>query len=143
MKLLKDLLYRCGIERIQGTTQMAIIHVAFDSRKVQKDSLFVAISGTQNDGHNHIFEAIEKGACAVVVETWQESLPSHIVQVEVKNSAKALGEIASNFYEQPSEYLKVVAVTGTNGKTTVASLLHKLALDLGTRPGLFLPLCIK
>ena len=136
MMLLKDLLYRVNIERVQGDRGLAIESVAFDSRKVARDGLFVAVRGTQVDGHQFVLNAIDSGAKAVVLEEWMNGLPANITQIQVDNSAQALGVIASNFYGNPSEKMQVVAVTGTNGKTTVASLLHELALALDRKAGL-------
>jgi UDP-N-acetylmuramoyl-L-alanyl-D-glutamate--2,6-diaminopimelate ligase len=136
MMLLKDLLYRVNIERIQGDRGLAIESVAFDSRKVARDGLFVAVRGTQLDGHQFVLNAIDLGAKAVVLEKWMDKLPANITQIQVDNSAQALGVIASNFYGTPSEKMQVVAVTGTNGKTTVASLLHELSLALDRKAGL-------
>ena len=136
MMMLKDLLYRVNIERVQGDRGLAIESVAFDSRKVARDGLFVAVRGTQVDGHQFVLNAIDSGAKAVVLEEWMDGLPANITQIQVDNSAQALGVIASNFYGTPSEKMQVVAVTGTNGKTTVASLLHELALALDRKAGL-------
>jgi len=136
MKLLKDILYKAGIERLEGSLQLAINTIAFDSRKVAKDSLFVAQKGTTVDGHQYIHQAIAQGAIAILVEEWQEGLSENTTQIQVQNSAKSLGIIASNFYGNPSETMEVIAVTGTNGKTTVASLLHSLAIHLGYKAGL-------
>jgi len=136
MKLLKDILYKAGMERLEGSLQLAVNTLAFDSRKVTKDCLFIAVKGTSVDGHQFINQAIAQGAIGIVVEEWQEGVPESITQIQVKNTARSLGIIASNFYGNPSETMEVVAVTGTNGKTTVASLLHNLAIHLGYKAGL-------
>lgn len=136
MKLLRDLLYKVNIERVQGDTSLAIDGLSFDSRRTARHHLFAAIAGTQVDGHNYISTAIQKGAIALIVENWQEGFPEHITQIQVRSSAKALGIIASNFYNNPSEEMQVVAVTGTNGKTTFASLMHALAMSLDRKAGL-------
>ncbi|MAX79018.1 MAG: UDP-N-acetylmuramoyl-L-alanyl-D-glutamate--2,6-diaminopimelate ligase [Crocinitomicaceae bacterium] len=136
MKILKDILYKTGLEEVIGTTNVAIENVFFDSRAVESFSLFVAVSGTQVDGHKFIDKAVEKGAVAVVCEQLPEVLNKDITYVKVGNSAEALGYIACNFYDNPSEELKLVGVTGTNGKTSVVTLLHQLFQSLGYKCGM-------
>lgn len=136
MKLLRDILYGCRIVEVHGNTHVAIENIYFDSRKVQKLSCFVAVAGTLADGHHYIDLAIEKGAAAIVCEELPEKLADNITYVKVQNSAKALGEMAANFYDNPSTELKVVGVTGTNGKTTIATLLYELFIQLGFKVGL-------
>lgn len=136
MKLLKDILYRAGLLDVMGSTNIAITSVHLDSRRVKKYSLFVAIKGGAMDGHLYIDAAIEKGAIAVVCEELPEKLNDSVTYVRVKNSRFALAWIASNFYDNPSSKLKLVGVTGTNGKTTVATLLYNLYKNLGYRAGL-------
>ncbi|MDG1145640.1 MAG: UDP-N-acetylmuramoyl-L-alanyl-D-glutamate--2,6-diaminopimelate ligase, partial [Flavobacteriales bacterium] len=136
MKLLKDILYKVDLERIEGSTNFAIPHICFDSREVQKDSLFIAVNGTLSDGHSFIDSAISKGAIGVVCENLPQTINPKVVYIKVKNSAQSLGIIASNFYDNPSEKLKLVGVTGTNGKTTVATLLHNLFQAMGYKAGL-------
>lgn len=136
MKILKDILYKTGLEEVIGTTNVAIENVLFDSRAVESFSLFVAVSGTQVDGHKFIDKAIEKGAVAVVCEQLPEVLNKDVTYVKVGNSAEALGYIACNFYDNPSEELKLVGVTGTNGKTSVVTLLHQLFQSLGYKCGM-------
>lgn len=110
--------------------------ICFDSRKVRQGSLFIAVRGTQSDGHEYISRAIASGAVAVVCEKLPTDMDEKIAFVTVKNSAEALGVIASNFFANPSQKLKIVGVTGTNGKTTVATLLYKLFTALGRPSGL-------
>src|SRR5690349_1848885 len=110
--------------------------ICFDSRKVQAGFLFVAVKGTLSDGHQFINKAIDLGATAIVCETLPESIHEQVTFVTVKNSAQALGIIASNYFGNPSEKLKLTGVTGTNGKTTVATLLYQLFGSLGHRAGL-------
>lgn len=136
MKLLKDILYKAGIEKVVGTTQMAIKKVCFDSREVEKMSLFVAVVGTQVDGHNYIDVAIKNGAQAIICETIPDNVDDNVTYVEVKNTSEALGIIASNFHDNPSEKLKLIGITGTNGKTTTATLLYNLFSSLGYKCGL-------
>jgi len=135
-KLLKDILYKTGIEELVGNTNIAIDKICFDSREVEDASLFVAVVGTAVDGHQYINQTIEKGATAIVCEQFPEQLHDGITYVKVKNSAAALGIIAANFYDNPSNELKLVGITGTNGKTTTATLLHELFMQLGYQVGL-------
>ena len=126
MKLLKDLLYGIRIKEVHGSTQLAVESVCYDSRKACKNALFVAISGTQVDGHDYIQKATDSGSIAVVCEHLPEKLAVGVTYIQTTDSAYALSAIAANWFEHPSEQLKVVGVTGTNGKTTVATLLHTL-----------------
>lgn len=119
-----------------GSTNIAISSVTFDSRRVKKDSLFVATRGTSVDGHSYIEKAIESGAAAIVCEILPELLIEHITYVKVLNSSEALGYIACNFFNNPSEKLKLVGITGTNGKTTTVTLLFNLFRGLGYHVGL-------
>lgn len=136
MRELKDILYKVNITSASGDMGISIRGIAFDSRSVKKGFLFVAVKGTQSDGHTFIKTAIQNGAIAIVSEKLPESLSNDITYVTVKQSAKALGVIVANFYENPSAKLKLVGVTGTNGKTTVVTLLHKLFTSLGHHSGL-------
>jgi UDP-N-acetylmuramoyl-L-alanyl-D-glutamate--2,6-diaminopimelate ligase len=110
--------------------------ICFDSRKVQPGYLFIAVKGTQSDGHKFITNALASGAVAVVVEKLPEAISDKVSYVTVKDSAKALGVIACNFYGNPASKLKLIGVTGTNGKTTVVTLLFKLFTSLGYRCGM-------
>jgi UDP-N-acetylmuramoyl-L-alanyl-D-glutamate--2,6-diaminopimelate ligase len=136
MKALRDILYKASIEETIGDMALDISSVEFDSRKVKPGCLFVAVRGTQTDGHQYISQAIEKGATAVACEELPQSTNDQITWIRVKNSAHALGIIAANFYDNPSQSLKVVGVTGTNGKTSIATMLHALFTALGYRCGL-------
>lgn len=136
MKLLKDILYKTGLVEISGTTNIAIDSICFDSRKIQNGSLFVAVSGTVSDGHQFMDVAVKMGAIAVVCEKMPEHVHENVTYVVVKNSSIALGHIASNFYDNPSSQLKLVGITGTNGKTTTTTLLYKLFRSLGHSVGL-------
>lgn len=136
MKLLSDILYKTRLEEIIGSTNVAISSVTFDSRKVKKDSLFIATRGTASDGHHYIEVAIENGAVAVVCEDLPETLNENITYVKVLDSSASLGYIACNFYDNPSEKLKLVGITGTNGKTTTVTLLFNLFRGLGYNVGL-------
>ncbi len=136
MKLLSDILYKTRLDEIVGSTNVAISSVTFDSRKVKKDSLFIATRGTASDGHHYIELAIESGAVAIVCEDLPETLKENITYVKVLDSAASLGYIACNFYDNPSEKLKLVGITGTNGKTTTVTLLFNLFRGLGYSVGL-------
>jgi UDP-N-acetylmuramoyl-L-alanyl-D-glutamate--2,6-diaminopimelate ligase len=117
--------------------QHPVSKICFDSKEVVKDALFVAMSGSQTDGHRFIEKAVENGATAVICERLPEVLPENVVFVVVENSAEALGKAASAFYDHPSRKLKLIGVTGTNGKTTIATLLYILHRELGYAAGLF------
>lgn len=136
MKLLKDILYKAGIVEVIGSTNIAITSLSFDSRKIEKDSLFIAIKGTQSDGHKYINDTISKGAIAIVCDEMPETLNEKIAYIKVNDSSIALGIIAANFYDNPSEKIKLVGVTGTNGKTTTVTLLFNLFKKLGYKTGL-------
>ncbi|SHN29429.1 UDP-N-acetylmuramoylalanyl-D-glutamate--2,6-diaminopimelate ligase [Cyclobacterium lianum] len=133
---LKDILYKVSLVSTRGDMETAISHLAFDSRKVQAGSVFIAMPGTQVDGHDYIEKALDRGAVAVVCEIMPRELREGIAYIQVLNSSKALGLMAGNFYGQPSGKLKLVAVTGTNGKTTTVTLLHQLFSELGYTCGL-------
>ena len=136
MRNLQDILYRAGIVEISGTPDMEISSVSFDSRNATKDGMFIAVAGTQVDGHDYIDQAINKGASVIVCENIPSDHSAGITYIKVKNSAVALGQIASNFFDKPSEKLNLVGITGTNGKTTTASLLYDLFTGLGYKTGL-------
>lgn len=136
MKLLKDILYKVGIQEVKGATDIAINQITFSSRDVLKYSLFVAVEGTAVDGHKFIDAAIEAGAVAIICQKFPEKIQDEVTYVRVDSSSKALGQIASNYYDNPSEKLKLIGVTGTNGKTTVVSLLFNLFRALGYKTGL-------
>lgn len=136
MKLLKDILYKSRITEVRGSTNIAVESITMDSRAVKPFCLFVAVKGVTTDGHAYIENAIKSGAVAIVCETIPATVNDAITYVQVSNSAEALGYIAANFYDNPSEKLKVVAVTGTNGKTTTATLLYRIVRKLGHKAGL-------
>ena len=136
MALLKDILYKVSLVSVSGSTDLTISSVCFDSRTVSQGSLFVATKGVSVDGHHFIDKALEKGAIAIVCEISPSKFQDGITYVEVKDSSEALGIIASNFYGNPSTHLKLVGVTGTNGKTTTVTLLHQLFRKLGYNTGL-------
>ncbi|HRB79779.1 MAG TPA: UDP-N-acetylmuramoyl-L-alanyl-D-glutamate--2,6-diaminopimelate ligase, partial [Niabella sp.] len=133
---LQDVLYKAQIQSVRGSTDLAINRVCIDSRKVQPGSLFIAVAGSVSDGHQFIDKAIENGAIAVVYQLPPAIFHSDVVYVQVADSAAAAGVIAHNFYNSPSSKLRLVGVTGTNGKTTIATLLFKLFSALGYHCGL-------
>jgi len=136
MKLLKDILYRARIEEVIGSTNLAIDAIQFDSRKVEAFTAFVAVKGTQVDGHEFVEQAILKGAVAIICEDLPEQFRAGVTYVRVQNSSEALAFMAANFYDQPSQEIKLVGVTGTNGKTSVVTLLHQLFSQLGYQAGM-------
>lgn len=136
MRELKDIVYKVSLTSSYGNMSVDITGISFDSRKVQPGHLFVAVKGTVSDGHDYIKKAIDLGAVAIVCEKLPETINEKIVYVTVKSSAQALGIISSNFSANPSEKIKLTGVTGTNGKTTTATLLYQLFSKLGYVVGL-------
>lgn len=136
MVILGQILNKLDITRIIGSDDIAIGSICFDSREVSDNSLFVAIKGTRVDGHSFIDQAISLGAKAIVCEKLPARINDSICWVVTDNSARALSFIAANFYDNPSQKLRLIGVTGTNGKTTIASLLYELYISLGYRAGL-------
>ncbi|MEG2177949.1 MAG: UDP-N-acetylmuramoyl-L-alanyl-D-glutamate--2,6-diaminopimelate ligase, partial [Bacteroidales bacterium] len=124
------------IKQSMSNLECVITSLCFDSRKVCKDALFFAIVGVDNDGHDFIPQAIKNGARAVVCQVWPTELYPEVLYIQVENSAKALAYAAAAFYDYPSSKLKLVGITGTNGKTTTVSLLHALFCKLGYKVGL-------
>lgn len=121
---------------IVNNNNIDIKHITFDSRNIEADTLFVAQVGVHVDGHNYIASAIEKGAVAVVCEQMPETIAPNVVYIKTADSNKALGYIASNFYNNPSTKLKLIGITGTNGKTTTVTLLHQMFRQIGYHTGL-------
>jgi UDP-N-acetylmuramoyl-L-alanyl-D-glutamate--2,6-diaminopimelate ligase len=136
LKVVKDILHKVAINSVVGNVEVAVTNVVFDSRKVIKNSMFVAQKGLVYNGHKFIDKAIELGATAIVCEELPEKLISDVVYVQVADSNLALAIIAANFYNNSSSKLKLVGVTGTNGKTTIATLLYKLFKKAGFKVGL-------
>jgi len=136
LKLLREILYKVELLQTSGNTNILVAGFHFDSRTVESESLFVAVRGLNSDGHDFILQAIEKGATSVICEKMPEQIPSGVTFAVVRCSKKALGMVASNFFENPSEKLRLVGVTGTNGKTTVTTMLHKLFTEAGYKCGL-------
>ena len=136
MKILKDILYKSGIEEVSGSTSVLIKTLCFDSRKAEPDSLFIAVRGIKSDGHNFINDVITNGAIAIICEELPSEIKEGITYVRVRDAAIALAHISSNFFDNPSTKLKLIGVTGTNGKTTTVTLLHSLFSKLGFKSGL-------
>lgn len=136
MKRLNDILDQVVVLAKQGTANPALYHLQMDSRLCSPGTLFFAIKGTQSDGHQFIDNAIRLGACVVVCETLPDNLIEDCTYIQVENSAFTCGMMASNFYNNPSSRLKLIGVTGTNGKTTCVSLLHQLVTSMGFQAGL-------
>jgi UDP-N-acetylmuramoyl-L-alanyl-D-glutamate--2,6-diaminopimelate ligase len=136
MKLLKDILYRVRIDQVLGSTHTVVEKIAFDSRKVGPMTAFVALRGTTADGHDFIAKAIEQGASTILCERMPEHIREGVAYVRVPDSAQAMGLMAANLYDHPSRELKLVGITGTNGKTSVATLLYRLHRKLGYKCGL-------
>jgi UDP-N-acetylmuramoyl-L-alanyl-D-glutamate--2,6-diaminopimelate ligase len=134
--VLKDILYKVSIEAVKGPTDISVNKIEFDSRNVVPGDTFVAIRGTQSDGHDYIEKAISLGAIAIVCEWVPETSAPGVTYIEVKSTSRALAHMASNFYGNPSQNLKLVGVTGTNGKTTIATLLYQLFKLAGYKVGL-------
>ena len=135
MKKLSDILYKVHTTALAGNTDIDIADVQIDSRKVGAGSLFIALKGAAADGHLFIDRAIAQGAVAIVCEEMPAAQPG-ITYVQTSSSGEAAGQVAHNFFDQPSQKIKLVGVTGTNGKTTIATLLYKLFTALGYRCGL-------
>jgi UDP-N-acetylmuramoyl-L-alanyl-D-glutamate--2,6-diaminopimelate ligase len=136
VKILKDILYKVAIESVTGSTEIDIHKIDFDSRKIEANDVFVAIRGSLSDGHDYIDKAIQLGAIAIICDTLPENIEKGITYIKVKDTNAALAFMAANFFGNPSEKLKLVGVTGTNGKTTIASLLFQLFQKAGFKVGL-------
>lgn len=143
MKLIKDILYKVAIEKVMGSTELAIHELAFDSREVGLNDLYIAIRGTHADGHDYIQEAAYAGALVIVCEKMPDEIINGITYVQVADTQKALAIIAANYYDNPSHKLQLVGITGTNGKTTVSTLLYNLYLRAGYKVGLISTIDIK
>ncbi len=136
MMELKDILYKVTLNSVVGSTAVSVNNIDFDSRNISLNDVFVAIPGSVVDGHNYIDKAINQGAIAIVCEHLPEEFINGVTYVQVESSSQALAVMASNFYGIPSENLKLVGITGTNGKTTIATLLYHLFKKAGFKVGL-------
>lgn len=134
--ILQDVLYKVAIRSVAGNTSVEVKDLQTDSRKVKKGTAFVAVKGTAADGHQFIDKAIESGAVVIVCEVMPATWNDNVVYVQAESSSAAAGYMAHNFFERPSEKIRLVGVTGTNGKTTIATLLYKLFTRLGYTCGL-------
>lgn len=142
-KSLTDILFNCPIKSITGTTEKEVCSLAFDSRKAQKGCAFFAIKGVVSDGHAYISSAIEAGSQIIICEQLPTNLAHGCTYVCVDSTAYCLAIAAANFYDHPSKQLRLIGVTGTNGKTTVATLLHQLFEQMGFASGLLSTICNK
>ena len=138
---LKELIRNISPINIVGCTEKEITGVNIDSRRIEAGHLFVAMKGTQTDGHAYISKAIEKGATAILCEDISETTVEGVTYVQVKSTEDVVGEVATTFYGDPSKHLKLVGVTGTNGKTTIATLLYNMFRKLGYKCGLLSTVC--
>ena len=136
MSILKDILYKVAIEAVKGSTDITVNKMDFDSRKIGANDVFVAIRGSISDGHDFIEKAIQQGAIAVICDTLPKNIEKGITYVQVNDTNSALAFMAANYFGEPSKNLKLVGITGTNGKTTIASLLFQLFKKAGFKVGL-------
>lgn len=136
MATLQDILYKVHLQSVNGSTALQVKDIQIDSRKVNEGSVFVAIRGVQSDGHQFIDKAVASGAIAVVCEAFPVQLQEGVTYLQVQNTHEAVAYMAHQFYNEPSRKMKLVGVTGTNGKTTIATVLYKLFTELGYTCGL-------
>lgn len=136
MRDLRDILYNVQIVAVHGNNNISVNKISMDSRQIAAGDLFIAVKGVAHDGHQYIGKAIEQGATAIVCQELPTGVPANVCLVQVADSALACGVIADNYYGNPSGKLQLVGVTGTNGKTTIATLLFRLFRQLGYRCGL-------
>lgn len=136
MKVLQNILYKVRLKAVHGSLDLNVSGIEFDSRAVKPGTVFVALKGETVDGHDYIGQAIEKGAVAILAEKPKVHISSEITYIEVQDSHEALAYLAANFYDNPSREIKLVGITGTNGKTTTTTLLHDVFMDLGHMAGL-------
>src|SRR6476659_8655241 len=136
MVILKDILLNVAPLKVVGDTSMPITDLIIDSRKVKQGTVFIAIRGTSVDGHEYIDKAIANGASVIVCETAPGQYQEGVCYIQVQDTAKAAGRLADAFFGYPSSSMKVIGITGTNGKTTTATLLYRLFVELGHKCGL-------
>ena len=136
MKTIQQLIQEIPNAEVIGNAGITVLHLTYDSRMVGEGSLFFAVKGTQVDGHKYITDVIEKGAAAIVCENLPETINNTVTYIKVNNTSEAMGLMAAEFYDHPSKKLKLTAITGTNGKTTVATLLFRLFRSFGHNVGL-------
>ena len=133
---LKDILWKVAIEDVHGSTDVAIEKMEFDSRKVSENDVFIAIRGSISDGHEFIETAINKGAITIICDVFPEIIVTGVTYIKVNDTNKAMAFMAANYFNNPSQKLKLIGITGTNGKTTIASLLFQLFQKAGYKTGL-------
>jgi UDP-N-acetylmuramoyl-L-alanyl-D-glutamate--2,6-diaminopimelate ligase len=133
---LKDILWKVAIEAVHGSTDVAIEKMEFDSRKVSENDVFIAIRGTISDGHEFIETAINKGAITIICDVFPKIIVTGVTYIKVNDTNKAMAFMAANYFDNPSQKLKLIGITGTNGKTTIASLLFQLFQKAGYKTGL-------
>jgi UDP-N-acetylmuramoyl-L-alanyl-D-glutamate--2,6-diaminopimelate ligase len=133
---LKDILYKVSIEAVKGSTEASVNKIEFDSRKIELNNVFVAIRGSVSNGHDFIDKALNQGASVIVCDTFPDRIVNGVTYIQVKDTNLALAFMAANFFKNPSRNLKLVGITGTNGKTTIASLLYQLFKKAGYKVGL-------
>jgi UDP-N-acetylmuramoyl-L-alanyl-D-glutamate--2,6-diaminopimelate ligase len=136
MMILKDILYKVAIEAVHGLTDIEVREIHFDSRKIESNDIFVAIRGSVSNGHDFIEKAVSLGASVIICDTLPDNLLSQVTYIKVKNTSQALAFMAANYYDNPSQKLQLIGITGTNGKTTIASLLYQLFKKAGYKVGL-------
>ena len=136
MKLIREILYKVEINSVVGNTSVSIEKVEFDSRLVRKGDMYVAINGVNIDGHDFINQAIVNGAVCIVCENLPKEIADEVVYISVPNSRDALAFISSNYFDNPSAKLNLIGITGTNGKTTISTLLFELYKNIGIKSGL-------
>jgi UDP-N-acetylmuramoyl-L-alanyl-D-glutamate--2,6-diaminopimelate ligase len=136
MAKLQDILYNVRLQAVTGATNLDVKDIQIDSRKVTEGSVFVAIVGAVSNGHDFITTAIDKGAKVIVCEVMPVTLNEGVTYLQVNNSGEAVAHMAHHYYGEPSTKVKLVGVTGTNGKTTIATLLFKVFTKLGYKCGL-------
>ena len=141
MKKLKELLNGVNVGKVYGDTDREIGHIHFDSRKIEPGDVFIAQRGVNADGHAFIDKALTRGAVAVVCEQLPENRPEEVTYIWTADTSEALGVMAGNYWDNPSRELKLVGVTGTNGKTTTATLLYELVRLAGEKAGLLSTVC--
>ena len=135
MKPLKDILFVVSLQTVSGSTAIQIRGIAFDSRSVTQQSLFVAVKGIHQDGHTYINNAVDNGAVAVLCEHIPDILIDKVVYMSCENTRQALATVDSQWYNTPSKALKLIGITGTNGKTTVATIAYQLFEKIGFETG--------
>ena len=141
MMKLEEILSGINVVEIKGNITKEISGLEIDSRKIEPGHMFVAVKGTQTDGHAYIDKAVEKGASVIVCETYPDNLDSDITYVKVNDTEEVVGKLATAFYGHPTSKLKLIGVTGTNGKTTIATLLYNMFRLFGYKVGLISTVC--